>query len=325
MQRVYKFWFGIFIGFFAFADHAMSAEILLKAVSCFPEKTYYSLRFEEFLKRVNDRGKGVIQVRYLGGAPKVMATFDVGKNLKDGIVDIASCTAGFYTNVVPEIDAIKLAEMPAPELRKNGALAYMNTIHNQKMNAQYLGLVNNYGEFHIYLNKAIDKPDLTGQKIRVSPIYRAMVEKLGGTAITSAPQDIYTMLERGSVDGFGWPAQGIFDFSWQKVTKFRVDPGFYRTEMNFLVNLNIWKKLEPAQKKLLEEVMLEIEQEDVAEAEVTRTERKKQEEAGMKPIRFSKADEGKYLRTAREAGWEVVLKNSPEHGPKLRQLLSKSK
>jgi TRAP-type transport system periplasmic protein len=299
------------------------AATTLKGVSCFPEKTYYSERFEGLVKRVNERGKDALQIRYLGGAPKVMAPFDVGKNLKDGVIDIAFCTAGFYTNIVPEIDAIKMVEFPAPELRQNGALDYLDKIHQQKMNARYLGLVNNYGQFHLYLNKEINKPDLTGLKIRVSPIYRAMVEKLGGTAITSTPSDVYTMLERGTVDGYGWPAQGIFDFSWQKVTKYRVDPGFYRTEMNLLMNLDAWNKLAGPEKALLETVVREIEAEDVKEAAVTAQERKKQEEAGIKVLRFSPEAEQQYMAIARNAAWDVILKNSPEHGPRLRELFTK--
>jgi TRAP-type transport system periplasmic protein len=314
----------VILGLLASAATAPAlAATTLKGVSCFPEKTYYSQRFEDFVQRINERGKGALQIRYLGGAPKVMATFDVGKNLKDGVVDIATCTAGFYTNIVPEIDAIKMVEFPAPELRKNSALDYLDKIHRQKMNARYLGLVNNYGEFHLYLNKELAGPDLTGLKIRVSPIYRAMVEKLGGTAITSAPADVYTMLERGTVDGYGWPAQGIFDFSWQKVTKYRVDPGFYRTEMNFLVNLDAWNKLSSDQRGLIETVVREIETEDTKEAAVTAEQRKLQEEAGIKSIRFSAENEKKYVATAREAAWEVILKNSPEHGPKLKELFTR--
>ena len=32
-----------------------------------------------------------------------------------------------------------------------------------------------------------------------------MVEALGGTAITTPPGEVYTALERGVVDGYGWP------------------------------------------------------------------------------------------------------------------------
>ncbi|MFO0989155.1 MAG: TRAP transporter substrate-binding protein DctP [Alphaproteobacteria bacterium] len=307
----------------AFATSALAQEVVLKGASGFPEGTAYASKFEAFVKEVNDKGKGLVRINYLGGAPKVMPTFDVGKSLRDGLVDIISNTGAYYTNVVPEADALKLLEIPMAELRKNGGLAYVEKIHNEKMKAHYLARLYSHDEFHIYLNKEIKKPDFTGLKIRVTPIYRAMVEKLGGTAVTSAPPEIYTMLERNTVDGYGWPARGIFDFSWQKVTKYRVDPGFYNVDLQLLVNLDVWtKKLNDAQRKLLSDIAMAIEI-DTADKAVNDSERKKQEEAGIKVIKFSAEDEKKYLAVIRDAGWESVVKASPEHGPKLREFFAK--
>ncbi len=307
----------------AFATSALAQEVVLKGASGFPEGTAYSSKFEAYVKQVNEKGKGLVRINYLGGAPKVMPTFDVGKNLRDGLVDIINNTGAYYTNVVPEADALKLLEISMAELRKNGGMAYVEKIHNEKMKAHYLARLFNYDEFHIYLNKEIKKPDFSGLKIRVTPIYRAMVEKLGGTAVTSAPPEIYTLLERNTVDGYGWPARGIFDFSWQKVTKFRVDPGFYNVDLQVLVNLDVWtKKLNDAQRKLLTDVAMAIET-DTADKAVNDSERKKQEEAGIKVIKFSAEDEKKYLAVIRDAGWESVLKASPEHGPKLRAFFTK--
>ena len=44
---------------------------------------------------------------------------------------------------------------------------------------------------------------------------------------------------------------------------------------------------------------------------------------GGKVLRFSDADAKKYLEIARDAGWEAVIKASPEHGPKLREYFTK--
>ena len=46
-------------------------------------------------------------------------------------------------------------------------------------------------------------------------------------------------------------------------------------------------------------------------------------ERGIKVLRFSDADAKKYLEIARDAGWEAVIKASPEHGPKLREYFTK--
>lgn len=307
----------------ATAIPALAQEVVLKGASGFPEGTAYSSKFEAYVKAVNDKGKGLIRINYLGGAPKVMPTFDVGKNLRDGLVDIISSTGAYYTNVVPEADAQKLLEVSMAELRKNGGMAYLEKIYNEKMKAHYLARTFNYDEFHIYLNKEIKAPNFSGLKIRVTPIYRAMVEKLGGTAVTSAPPEVYTMLERNTVDGYGWPARGIFDFSWQKVTKYRVDPGFYNADLQVLVNLDVWtKKLNDAQRKLLTDLAMAMEV-DTADQAINAAERKKQEGAGIKVIKFSPADEKKYLEVIREAGWASVLKASPTHGPKLREYFTK--
>ncbi len=112
-------------------------EVTLKGITAFAEKTFYSRGFERFIEKVNADGKGVIQINYIGG-PKAMPPFEVGNALKGGVVDIANVTGAFYTNVMPEADAWKLAERPMAELRKNGGYAYMAKLYDQKMNAVLL-------------------------------------------------------------------------------------------------------------------------------------------------------------------------------------------
>ena len=43
--------------------------------------------------------------------------------------------------------------------------------------------------FHVYLNKKIDKPDLTGLKIRITPVYRDLFGSMGATLMQTAPRD----------------------------------------------------------------------------------------------------------------------------------------
>ncbi len=304
---------------------ATAQQVVLKGVSATPEKTLYARKFERLIEEVNTKGKGLIEIRYLGGAPKVMGVFEVGRNLKEGVVDIANLTNGFYTNVMPEADAWKLLEYSFAELRgpQKKALDYMQGLYRERMNAFLLGQQYEAHSFHIYLNKPIQKADLTGLKIRVSPVYRAMVETLGGTAVTTAPPDAYTMLERGTVDGYGWPLHGIFDFSWQKVTKYRVEPPFYRGEMSILVNLTTWNKLNDAQKKLLQDAALALEAPDADEAKAAADERKRQAEAGIQPIQLPAGEAAKWIETSRVAGWAAVLRASPQHGATLKELFTR--
>src|SRR5204862_5788196 len=134
--------------------------------------------------------------------------FEVGNAVRTGVVDIGMSTGAFYTNIMPEADALKLTQVHATELRKNGGFELINKIWNEKANMQYLGRVIDYTPFHLYLTKKIDKPDLTGLKVRITPVYRDFFQALGATVVTKPPREVSTALEGGVVDGSGRPAQG---------------------------------------------------------------------------------------------------------------------
>jgi TRAP-type transport system periplasmic protein len=298
-------------------------EVTLRAVSAFAEGTGFSRDFESFVKKVNQEGKGLVRINYLGGGGKVMSPFEVGNAVKGGVVDIANVPGAFYTNLMPEADALKLTQRPMQELRQTGGWEYLNQLHNEKLNAYYLARVGDGIPFHLYLNKKIDKPDLTGLKIRVTPIYMAFVQKLGGIPIRTDPGEVYTALERGVVDGYGWPIQGVLDLGWQEVTKFRIDPGFYQVEVNTLVNLNKWNSLNEEQREFLKRMGAWLEEQNKANAEINRKEAEAQAAAGIQVITFSPEQNQEYLEKAYEAGWEKVIETSPSIGAKLRELFSK--
>src|SRR5712692_5584915 len=134
----------------AAATVASAQEVTLRAVSAFAEKTTYSRGFELFIERVNRDGKGVLQISYIGG-PKAMPPFEVGNAVKTGVVDIANTTSAFYTNLLPEGNALWLATRTIREQRQNGAWEFVNKLHNEKMNAWYLGRSGDGIPFHLYL------------------------------------------------------------------------------------------------------------------------------------------------------------------------------
>jgi TRAP-type C4-dicarboxylate transport system substrate-binding protein len=301
------------------AGAAQAQEVTLRAVTSFAEGTQFSKNFERFIEKVNADGKGVVKINYIGG-PRAVPPFEVGNAVRTRVVDIANVTGAFYTNLMPEADGFKLINKPMSEQRKNGTWEYINQLHNQKLNSQYLARQFHNVPFHIYLTKKIEKFDFTGLKIRVTPVYKDVVEALGGTAITTAPGEVYTALERGVVDGYGWPVTGIFDLGWEKVTKFRLEPAFYAVEVNVLVNLDTWKSLNDAQKKVLNDAAIWLEGLDSENTALIASERQKQTSVGIQPISLGDAAAKQFLDKANDVAWQSVIKRAPESGPKLRQL-----
>jgi TRAP-type C4-dicarboxylate transport system substrate-binding protein len=297
-------------------------EVTLRAVSAFAENTEYVRKLEGLIKQLNAEGKGSLQMTFIGG-PKAMPPFEVGNAVRTGVVDIGMSTGAFYTNIMPEADALKLAQVSGPEQRRNGAYELINKIWNEKANMAYLGRVIDFTPFHLYLTKKIDKPDLTGLKIRVTPVYRDFFQALGATAVQTAPGEVYTALERGVVDGYGWPIQGIFDGNWQEKTKFRVDPGFYNAEVSIVMNLDKWKSLTQAQRDLLMRHVIALENQNETWRKLNDEDTKRQAQAGIQVITFDAATSKQYVDKAYEVGWASIIKSSPQYGPQLRKLISR--
>jgi TRAP-type C4-dicarboxylate transport system substrate-binding protein len=298
---------------------AAAQEVTLRAVSAFAEGTEFSKNLERFVEKVNSDGKGILKINYIGG-PRAVPPFEVGNAVRTRVVDIANVTGAFYTNLMPEADGFKLNGKPMREQRSNGTWEFLNQLHNQKLNSQYLARQFHNVPFHIYLNKKIERIDFSGLKVRVTPVYRDVVEALGGAPITTPPGEVYTALERGVVDGYGWPITGIFDLGWEKVTKFRMEPPFYSVEVNVLVNLDAWKSLNDTQRRLLNETALWLEGLDSEQEGVIKAERERQAAAGIQALDFGPAAARAFLDRAYEVAWQSVIKRAPETGPKLRQL-----
>src|SRR5882672_5125143 len=308
----------------AISGIACSQEITMRVVSAFPENLYYVKRLTDWIQKVNAEGKGTLQLNFIGG-PKAIPTFEVGNAVKTGVVDMAMSTGAFYTNVMPEADALKLTQLPAAELRKNGAYDYINKIWAEKANMVYLARVVDNTPFHLYVNKKIDQADLNGLKLRITPVYRDFFQALGGTVVQIAPGEVYTALERGVVDGYGWPISGIFDLGWHEKTKYRVDPGFYTAEVSVLINKNSWDRLNEAQKNVLRKSAERGEGDAVAEfGEENEREIGRQAAAGIKTIKFEGAMASAYLAKAYQAGWDGIIRQSPATGAKLKELFQKA-
>jgi TRAP-type C4-dicarboxylate transport system substrate-binding protein len=87
--------------------------------------------------------------------------------------------------------------------------------------------------------------------VKVASMSRTMsevVEQLGGTPITMPPADMYSSLQRGTVDavGIGWP--GVAPFKLTEVTQYHLMASFTGEGAHQLMSLDAYNKL-PAKGK----------------------------------------------------------------------------
>lgn len=312
--------FWLALGLACAAGGASAQEVTLRAVSAFGVQTTFSREFVAFVNRVNEQGAGLVRIELLGG-PEAMPPFEVGSAVSNGVVDIANVTGAFYGNLLPIADALKMADLSAAEMRENGAWELINELHETRMNVHYLARTGIGTPFHIYLTQPIEGPRLDGLRIRTTSVYRAFINALGGVPVQTAPGEVFTALERGQIEGYGWPAQGILDLGWHEHTAYRVDPGFYNVEVAFLVNLDAWNRLSDAQRAFLTEQALWAESQNDLNPERNAAEYARQAEAGVETITLSPADAEAWLTAAYDSGWAEAAAVDAELAARLRALI----
>ena len=309
--------------FLAALQPAFAQEVKLSAVNFLRNTEPFGKFFAEWVDDINKAGKGLIQIeiKAFGSIP----VFEMGNALKGGVVDLANLPPTFYQTLLPVGDALKLQTVPPEEVRRNGAYALMNKLHNEKVNAEVIALYGYGVPFHLFLrDRKIEKADLSGMKLRVTPVYRAFFRALGGQAINMPPIEVLTALERGVIDGYGWTIWDIKTPGWDKYTKYRVDPGFYYVGGAFIMNLDKWKSLRPEQRAFLAKKGEEFENMVPKIAPAMNAEHDKiQRDGGLQVIKLEGAEAEKYVKIAYEAAWEEAIKADPENGPKFKTMLTR--
>jgi TRAP-type C4-dicarboxylate transport system substrate-binding protein len=193
----------------------------LSAVHAFPASWIYSKSFLEFVKKANDAGKGVFEISVRGG-PEAMGMFEQPNAVRDGVVDMVYTPCALYAASVPECDAVSASSIDGPTARKNGAYGALKAAHLRRMGVFYLGWVDSGIRFHLWSSKqpkldAQGKLETKGVKMRGNPIYNAFLTNYLGMQVINLPStDIYTALERGTIDMTGWTEIGLMDASWDK-------------------------------------------------------------------------------------------------------------
>ena len=306
------------VAFLSSTSLTVAAEVSLRAISMQPLHDIFSEPAKMLFNKINEMGKGSIKIDLAGG-PEMIPPPQLANAVKTGVVDVVMIVSTIYKGMVFEVESLQLATMDYPQRRKNGAIDYLDKLHQEKMNTH---LMTGYGDaipLHLFMRKPLDKLDLTGLTIRSSPTYETLLKSLGAKTAVIIPSEVHTALERNIIDGFGYPAWGLREAGLESATKYRIDPGFYRTSVTFLMNLDKYKSLDAAQKKTIKDAVTWFE--DMMPgwaAKVTKDQYASQEKAGIKAINLA----GGLAERAAALYWEELEKGSPQHIPALRKMLA---
>ncbi len=311
---------------FMVACPAAPEKIVLKAVAAWPATAGETQNFLTFVDKVNTevekRYPGELEIEFLGG-PEIIPSKDQAEAVRTGVVDINFTSDAYGAGITKVPTALKLTKLTPWEERESGAYDFLNDVWQEQMNCFYLGRLGMDIPFQLYLNVKVDEPaDIAGLNIRVSPLYIDFIKALGATPVETAPPDVYTAIERGTVDGYCWTAVGIRDWGWHEVTKYVVGPSFYNVTNEVLINLDTWNQLPAHLQSFLIDTMIAAEYEIVAQSlEALKDEPAILKDMGLEFIEFSEADAQWYYDLAYSAGWAGLIEAAPEEAAILQELL----
>ncbi len=303
-----------------------SAEDQLSAVTSLDQNNVLVVSFRtNYVKPANAMLKGSINIKYLGGQ-EIVPPRKAVTALRRQQFDVLHSPTAYYIGTVPEGYAILAANQGPAALRKNGAWKILQEIYLEKAGAHLLAWGENMTSYNTYLQAMpkFDKdgvPDLTGIKMRATGTYRPLFRALGASTINIKSSEIYTALQRGTVEGFGYTDVSLVPLGLHKVVKYRVTPNYYQTNTVVTVNPKSWNALSGQQRDALEKLAIEYETTSIHWVEKQRrTEEDEIKAAGVKDIALSGAAAAKYLDIAHREIWKQLKERSKYHD-RLRPLM----
>jgi TRAP-type transport system periplasmic protein len=295
-----------------------SARDTLNAVTSLQQTNVLSQSFlGNFVANVNKGGKGVVAINYVGGQEVVPPT-KAASALKRGQFDMLHSPTSYYIGIVPEGYAMLASNQSPATMRKNGAWKILEEVYAKKAGAHLLAWGESMTSYNMYLSKMPEMkdgiPDLTGVKMRATGTYRPLFRALGGSTINVKTSEIFTAMQRGTVEGFGFTDVSVIALGFHKIAKYRVTPNFYQTNTVVTVNSSVWKAMSAEQKAVLNAEALKYETVSVGWMEKKRLGEEAQiKAAGVKDIALTGAGSAKYLDIAHQEIWKELKKRSEYH------------
>ena len=298
------------------ASTSFAAEVVLKTQTALPKHHDLSASFLKlFVEKLNSVGKGVVTINYIGG-PEVTPARKAAPALKRGVFDILHTPVAYHVGIIPHGQTLMATNLTVGEYRKAGALDILEPIWEKKLNAKILGLGETGAQFYLYtVKKPVVKDgklDMSGFKMRVTGAYRPLLNRLNATPVQIPAAEVYTGLERGVIDGFGWPSVGLNALGLGKVAKYRIDPPFYHLANAVLINLDKWNSMSKEAQDLISKVAREYETASVQHIKDAGTKDAAGVAAsGVEIFKLEGDAEKAYLKSAYDAMWARAGKKIP--------------
>jgi TRAP-type C4-dicarboxylate transport system substrate-binding protein len=236
----------------ASAPDAAVAQQKWKGVATSRPTPQYAV-WEWFAAELGKRTGGAVSAEVVSLPELGLTGFELVRVTRAGLVDFADVILGYTAGEIPAIEAVDLpAIFPDFAASMKAHAGFLDAVrkYESKIGGVVLGGYLWPGQY-IVSRKPIKNPaDLKGLKVRV---YGAadtdFVRTLGMEPVAITLSEVYTALERGTVDAALTGSYPAFALKLYEVAKYIVDVNHGPNSGVLVVSKRSWDKLNPAQQK----------------------------------------------------------------------------
>jgi len=280
---------------------------------------------ETFLKNVETTSKG--DIKFLISGPETVPPFEQLQPVSSGVFQVLLTHGAYHVGQTPYLLAVEALGGDLTKWREAGVREMIDTNYQKKnLKLVALGQTPENTALHFILRQPIGPSgDLQGRKMRGTQTFTGVFKLLGASPVVMPPSEIYSALEKGVVDGAGWPVIGVLGYHWDEVAKYLVRPTFGRLVYPIFFNLDAWNKLTDQQRKIISDEGRKSEDSFYVDwVKLAKDEEAKLKEKGSQVTEVGADKKDKLNKALGEAEFEVAEKQDPKSIGELREF-AKSK
>jgi TRAP-type mannitol/chloroaromatic compound transport system substrate-binding protein len=237
------------------------------ATSWTADNIFYTQAAEVICKRVKELSGGrlVIEAYPAGEIAGAMEVFDA---VSDGTVEMGHSWCGYWTDKEDSFELFSSIPMQMTSQEwlvwlygPSDGMALWQELYG-KYNVIPLPGGLNGAEFGFFTTTPVSTPeDFAGLTLRVTGLAADVLEELGATTLTTAPDEILTALQNGEIDGFEFGTPAVdWPMGFQEIVSYVSLPCWHQPSAMFetIINEDAWNELPADLQAILEAACKEI-------------------------------------------------------------------
>jgi TRAP-type C4-dicarboxylate transport system substrate-binding protein len=250
------------------------APLVLNYADIEPAGTIRTRNVEWWINEIEKRTDGAIKIRpYWAGS--LVGGKDIPVGVAQGYPEMGSNVYIYDASFVP---ALSVFDLPVAKTSVGAIRAFADMVqNNETLRAQLLkrkmvGLTvfGHHGPSMAVTSKEVNGPDdVRGLRMRSPGGLRAeILTAMGAEVVTMGAADVYTALQRGTIDGLSSSIKDIYEWKWTDYAKFGWSLGIpLGPPLIYVINEDVWKGIKPEFQKIMLDASAEFLDRQIAEYE----------------------------------------------------------